>query len=365
VATDAGTPPAVANEQFTITVAETNGPPVVSPVAPQTIEADGVLIVDVDASDRDAPAQTLTYSLETAPAGASIDPASGVVTWSPTSEQADQTHLFTVRVTDDGAQPANSTTSFSVIVRPSLKTDQPPVFTRVPVVLWVKGRSHSLTVEALDPDGDPVALAAGVAAASGSSFADLGGGRGRFDWDPSAASAGLYNIPLTATANEKSASAVLKIRVEDDNLYWSWAQDAFGELGEDFDLSQLSMDADIDGDGRTNLHEMALLTDPLVKDTVPLGFGIRFQDPFASVHLRVHRRKGADEFVDLGVRMSPTLSGDDWVEIPRNFITESIDKDGDDDGRTETESVDFDFLQYYPDGRPRQYFYQLEATDKP
>lgn len=51
------------------------------------------------ASDPDLPANTLTFSLDGAPAGASIDPSSGAFSWTP----ADNTvATFKVVVTDDG-----------------------------------------------------------------------------------------------------------------------------------------------------------------------------------------------------------------------------------------------------------------------
>ncbi|HYE13182.1 MAG TPA: DNA/RNA non-specific endonuclease, partial [Pyrinomonadaceae bacterium] len=94
---------AVAEATASITVNEVNQAPVLSAIADQTVIVGGTLVFAASATDGDAPAQALTYSLVGAPAGASINSSTGVVTWAPTLAQAGQVHTFGVRVTDDGS----------------------------------------------------------------------------------------------------------------------------------------------------------------------------------------------------------------------------------------------------------------------
>ncbi|MGI8469145.1 MAG: tandem-95 repeat protein [Pyrinomonadaceae bacterium] len=55
----------------------------------------------VQAVDTDIPKQNLTYSLVGAPDGATINPTTGLISWTPTERQGDNsTYKFTVRVTD-------------------------------------------------------------------------------------------------------------------------------------------------------------------------------------------------------------------------------------------------------------------------
>src|SRR5207247_2538198 len=68
------------------------------------------------ASDADLPANTLTFSLVSAPGGVTLDPSSGVLTWTPTEAQGPSTNLITVRVTDNGAPQLSDTKSFTVVV---------------------------------------------------------------------------------------------------------------------------------------------------------------------------------------------------------------------------------------------------------
>ena len=361
VATDSGFPAAVANRSFTITVRDVNSPPTIMPVAPQTVAANGVLIVDADAADGDSPQQTLNFALAEAPAGATIDPASGVIQWLPTTGDAGRNHVFTITVTDNGSPLQAASTSFTATVIGPV--DRAPVFTQVPVVLWLKGKSYSLSVTATDPDGDPVALTANTAAVAGALFADAGGGNGSLSWNTTGATAGTYAVPVTATANGVSTNATVRIRVENDELYWQWARDLFGQLPTGFDLSLLGMDADPDGDKRANVHEMALLTHPLVPDSPPIGIRAELLDPFAIIGLNLHRRKGSEQYVDFDLASSPNPDGP-WHRADRLDWSAFIDAAGDDDGRAETEKVDFELFELYPGGVPQRNFYRIETTRK-
>jgi hypothetical protein len=366
-ATDAGVPAGSAASQFQITVIEVNHPPVItSSVGAQSLDPGGVLLVDIDASDSDSPAQTLVYSLDEAPTGAAINPATGLISWSPTTQQAGQNHPFTVRVTDNGDPALYTTASFAVTVTGEAVTpdDHPPQFTSVPVVLWTKGRSYTLAVTATDPDGDPINLGANLAEVAGAAFSDLGGGSGELTWDPSAADAGVYQVPVSATANGETVNATVRIRVEADNLYWSWAKETFGELPSGFDLALLSMDADPDGDKRPNVHEMAWLTHPLRVDHVPVEVVVDREDPFAVIQISARRRAGSEAFVEFGVLQAPSPAGP-WQPVAPAAWYDLIDLYGDDDGRPETERLDFHVYEFHPDGLPGRYFYQLESTLAP
>lgn len=71
--------------------------------------------ITLTANDPDA-GQVLTYSLVNPPIGASIDPATGVVTWTPVLAQVGGAETFSVRVADNGATSLAATTSFRVAV---------------------------------------------------------------------------------------------------------------------------------------------------------------------------------------------------------------------------------------------------------
>ena len=80
-----------------------NQPPVLAPILAQTVTEGGSLSFLATATDPDLPPQTLRFSLDPGgPAGASIDPVSGLCTWAnpPVGNFA-----VTVRVTDNGSPP--------------------------------------------------------------------------------------------------------------------------------------------------------------------------------------------------------------------------------------------------------------------
>ncbi len=100
----------------TITVtAAANTAPTLAPIPDQTAQVGSQLSFTAHGSDSDSPPQTLTYSLVGAPTGAAIDPATGVVTWTPTAAQIGSTS-FTVQVSDNGTPNLSATTGVKVTV---------------------------------------------------------------------------------------------------------------------------------------------------------------------------------------------------------------------------------------------------------
>jgi GH43 family beta-xylosidase len=68
------------------------------------------------ATDPDVPAQTLTWSLLTPPAGAVINATSGVFSWRPVIAQSPSTNLIAVKVLDNGTLAMSATQNFTVTV---------------------------------------------------------------------------------------------------------------------------------------------------------------------------------------------------------------------------------------------------------
>ena len=127
--TDDGTPALADTETITVTVNEVNNNPVLDPVGDQTIDEQTLLTFTATASDVDLPANTLTFTLSGEPTGATIDPVTGVFTWTPTETQGPASYTFDVEVTDDG------TPTLARIRRrspsPSTKPTTTPCWTRL------------------------------------------------------------------------------------------------------------------------------------------------------------------------------------------------------------------------------------------
>jgi hypothetical protein len=124
VATDDDPSPISNTNSFQVTVNEVNRPPVLPhPQADRVITALTTLIVTNTATDPDIPPNPLTYALFAAPpvTNAVID-TNGIITWTPTAQQAPSVVTFTTIVTDTNQfalfnNQLSDTNSFTVTVQ--------------------------------------------------------------------------------------------------------------------------------------------------------------------------------------------------------------------------------------------------------
>jgi VCBS repeat-containing protein len=123
--TDDGNSPLSDEETISVTVHEINRQPSLAAIAGQTSVWGSLVQFTAAGSDPDVPANTLTFGLVGAPAGASINPSSGAFNWTPAADQIGP-HIFKVRVTDDGATRgasdllfAEQTVTINVTKRPT------------------------------------------------------------------------------------------------------------------------------------------------------------------------------------------------------------------------------------------------------
>lgn len=112
---DGGMPAASATTSFTVTVGEVNQPPEIELIADQMAVVGEELSLTIVATDPDQPEETLTFSLgPDAPEGATIDPATGVLRWTPNEDAQLTWHEFTVEVADSGSPSLTGSASFQV-----------------------------------------------------------------------------------------------------------------------------------------------------------------------------------------------------------------------------------------------------------
>lgn len=356
-ATDFGVPRKTASTSFTLTVTDQNAPPAIDPVAPQVVGVGEILFVDVDAVDSDFPPQAVQFSLRgTVPSGMSINPTSGVISWTPAANHAGQSYAVEVAATDNGNPAATSSILISVSV--VLDPDRPPVFQgEIPAVLWLKGKSYVLAVSASDPDGDAVSLSADLSnLVGGLHFSEIAPGSGRFSWPSVDAGSGVYTIPVRASAKGLTASSSLRIRVAEDNLYWNWAAQKFSPAN----LLSANLTDDPDGDGRSNVQEMAFLTDPLKRDEMDLGGSSVTSGPWMLTDLVFQRRKGSQGFVRIFPLRSPNLQLGSWQAVDDSRwdgIVLSENPSG------EAETIRVRVFEYDPTGAVKRMFYRIEASE--
>jgi hypothetical protein len=161
--TDVNAAPAIANVPSSATIPE---------LSPYTFTA--------TATDADVPAQTLTFSLVSAPTGATIDGTTGAFSWTPTEAQGPGSYPFTVRVSDG---TANTDAAITLTVT---EVNTAPVLSGVPSSATIPAQvAYSFTASSTDADLPAQTLTFSLTAAP--SGASIDPGTGVFSWTPSAA----------------------------------------------------------------------------------------------------------------------------------------------------------------------------------
>ncbi|MGE3312691.1 MAG: hypothetical protein AB7O66_22205, partial [Limisphaerales bacterium] len=86
-----------------IFVTEVPSPPIAMPMPLIRTVARSAVSVNVSGyvTDLDCPTNQLTYALDVGPSGMLVNPNTGVLSWTPSPEQAAATNLFVIRITDD------------------------------------------------------------------------------------------------------------------------------------------------------------------------------------------------------------------------------------------------------------------------
>src|SRR5262249_38764552 len=117
VATDSGIPAISVTNTFSVTVNEGNSAPSIQAIPDTLPHVGATLSVTAVATDPDTPTNTLTFSLaNNAPAGMTITPSGGVVSWTPVASNANISYPITVIVTDNGTPPLSASNTFNVNV---------------------------------------------------------------------------------------------------------------------------------------------------------------------------------------------------------------------------------------------------------
>ncbi len=170
-----------------------NRPPEILSITPENVAEGDTLTVDVDAIDPNGGLDTLTFSLDQGPAGAAIDPATGLFVWTPAETDGGQIIDVTVRVTDSGGLFATRAFSFSVI-----ENNSPPVFASVDRQLVQIGQTLDLALTATDAD-DPVQQVRYRLGSEAPSGVEIDALTGRLTWTPLEEQSGEFAFDVIAS----------------------------------------------------------------------------------------------------------------------------------------------------------------------
>jgi hypothetical protein len=189
--TDSGS--ATAETSFTITVTEGNSPPVLSSISNRSVAEGTLVTVTASATDADLPAQTLAYSLVTAPMGATIGATTGVFNWTPGEADGPGTHPVTIRVTDSGGATAGTSVAIA-----GTEGNSPPVLSSIGNQSVAEGSLVTVTASATDADLPAQTLTYSLVTAP--MGATIGATTGVFNWTPGEADGpGTHPVTIRVT----------------------------------------------------------------------------------------------------------------------------------------------------------------------
>jgi hypothetical protein len=197
VVTDDGSPVLSTTNTFAVIVNEVNSAPTFTGPGDQTINELTTLSVSSAATDSDIPANSLTYALLQGPAGMTIDPSTGAITWPTTEADGPSTNTIVVSVTDDGTPAFSATNTFIVVVN---ELNSAPILT-VPANQTIDELT-TLNVSASATDSDLPANSLTFSLLTPPSGMTIVPGTGAISWTPTEAQGPSVNlITIVVTDN--------------------------------------------------------------------------------------------------------------------------------------------------------------------
>ena len=171
--------------QIEVVTESPNHPPAFQPVAEQYPEVGKIYALQLQATDLDG--DLLTFGNEgELPPDATVYPGSGLFEWTPPPETVNQTFEVTFTVTDS-FESVSMKVAFTVLAEGQNK---PPAFKPVGQQVAVAGNAYTLTVEAVDPDGDELTYGVEVPLPEGAYFAQ---DTHTLSWVPNSSQAGMQH----------------------------------------------------------------------------------------------------------------------------------------------------------------------------
>jgi cold shock CspA family protein len=152
VVTDDGTPQRSDGESFRWDIVAGNHAPILATIPTQMADAGSHIGFTAKASDPDG--DGLSFWMEGAPAGATLDEAGGSFSWTPPAAAAGSTLTFTLGVRDDGSPRLSDRQEVTIVVA---QPNRPPEVNGVPDQVSAEGEGIDLAFAATDPDGDALA----------------------------------------------------------------------------------------------------------------------------------------------------------------------------------------------------------------
>ena len=127
-ATDPATAVSFGPVNYGILITTTNAPvsntaPVLAAITNRTVVAGNIVGFTCSVTDTDTPPQTITFSLQNGPAGATLTTNTGSFNWRPAVAQGGATNTMSIVASDNGSPVMTATQTFSIaVLRPAQPT---------------------------------------------------------------------------------------------------------------------------------------------------------------------------------------------------------------------------------------------------
>ena len=213
--TDNSTPTLSDTTTVFIAIKEVNEPPEVAADTNLTVNEEEQLMVQLNATDADRPAQAILWRVAGAPTNVVLETNTGRVTWTPTEAQGPADFPVDFIATD--SEGASATQRITITVN---EVPEPPVIVAAGPTSIVEGTRLQLTMQGSDPDLPAQALTWSLGAGT-AEHATIDSDTGEIDW-LTTESDGPGTFDLTVILNDdgvptRSATQVVEVTVTESN----------------------------------------------------------------------------------------------------------------------------------------------------
>ncbi|ETA69017.1 subtilisin-like serine protease [Methanolobus tindarius DSM 2278] len=230
------------SQTMTITVNNVDRAPVLNPIGSKTIDENETLAFTISAADPDG--ESVTYSVNDLPTGATFNTASGQFVWTP-GYGTSGNYAVEFIASSNGLEDSETITIYVGNV------DRPPVLNPIGSKTIDENETLAFTISAIDPDEDDVIYSASILP-QGSTFDTSSG---EFIWTPSYDDSKEYTVEFTASANGLEDTETITITV--NNVDRAPVLSAIGDVSvnENEPISFTISASDPDGNSITYMAE--------------------------------------------------------------------------------------------------------------
>ncbi|QDU42483.1 tRNA nuclease WapA precursor [Symmachiella dynata] len=192
-------------QEIHVAVVDNNLPPQFTSTPPASGHSDEDYTYNVTATDPEE--ETLTFSLSDGPSGMTIDPNTGVLTWTPTGEG---TFDVVVTVADPAGYAVHQDYDLTIFAPAA---NLPPQITSTAVLTGMVGTAYSYQVTATDPEDDTLEFSLGGTPPIGMS---IDPDTGLLSWTPTSGQTGLNTFEVIVSDGNDTDTQYLGISIRDN-----------------------------------------------------------------------------------------------------------------------------------------------------